>query len=590
MLLTHKFNFFMQHESYLQNIVIIIAVAVMVVAIFKKLNLSPVLGYFVAGGAIGEHGFKIVTSTETGFFGEIGVVFLLFAIGLELTFERLKSMRAHVFGFGSLQMVLSMMLLGIIVYIMYDSMSAAVIIGGGLALSSTAIVLQVLYDKREQSTQTGRISLAILLLQDFAVVPLLVIVPILSGEQQGVLMPLAEALVKAFLALISIFILGRLFLRPLYRSLNITHQVNTNELFIATTLLVALGTAYVTQYMGLSLALGAFAAGLLVAETEFQIPAEEAIAPFKALLLGLFFMTVGMSIDLTLMIDQLPLIAALSFGLMLIKSIIIFLLCKIFKFSTAISIQTGLILSQGGEFAFILFRLAESKGIIDSEVGQILLLVVTITMAFTPLLASIGAMLAEKFEDNEIAIQKVQNEVTDLSNHVIVLGFGRVGKMVASLLEAENVNYLVIDINPEHVAEMKEDGIPIYLGDGSNLEVLKTLGIERASSVIVAIANKVTTMKTSRVINQYFPSIPIVVRSADLEDSEEYYKSGASIIVPETYETGLQLGGAVLRAIGIGENEISRIKNLFRAENYKRLPKNDNVENELKSEDEAYLH
>jgi monovalent cation:H+ antiporter-2, CPA2 family len=565
------------YQDSLQNIVIIIATAVFVVAIFKKLNLSPVLGYFVAGGVIGENGLKVITSHETEFFGEIGVVFLLFAIGLELTFERLKSMRLHVFGFGSLQVTISMILLALTVYFFGKSVSAAILIGGGLALSSTAIVLQVLYDAREQSTKVGRLSLAILLMQDFAVVPLLVIVPILAGEQSGVLTPLLLAFGKAVLVLIIIFVMGRLLLRPIFRIISSDHQTSSNELFIAMTILVAIGTAYLTNYMGLSLALGAFAAGLLVAETEFQIPAEESIAPFKALLLGLFFMSVGMSIDLKLIYDQLPLITALSVGLILLKAVIIFILCLLFKFSIGVALQTGLLLSQGGEFAFILFRLADQKGVIDSDISQMLLLVVTITMAFTPLLSLLGKFLANKFtnEDKTNDTSYINMELGDLNKHVILLGFGRVGRMVAKLLEAENVNYVILDIDSEHVVKSREEGYPIYLGDISSLEMLKTIGIERANAIIIAIANNVTTKKASKLIKQNFAEIPIVVRAEDLKNSDEYYSAGANVIVPETYETGLQLGAAVLRTIGINDNEISRIKNLFRASNYKRLPESD---------------
>lgn len=584
----------MPHDSYLQEIVIIIAMAVFVVALFKKLKLSPVLGYFVAGGVLGEHGLKVVTSTETEFFGEIGIVFLLFAIGLELTFERLKAMRLHVFGFGTLQVVISAIFLAWAAYFFDTGLSASIIIGGGIALSSTAIVMQVIAENREQSTQVGRLSLAILLMQDFAVVPLLVLVPILAGEQKGLALPMAEAVLKAFIALVMIFIMGRLFLRPLFSAISSSNTAKSNELFIAATLLVALGTAWITHSMGLSSALGAFAAGLLVAETEFHLQAEESISPFKALLLGLFFMSVGMSIDLALIVEQLPVITLLSFGIMALKAIIIIILCLIFKFTPAVAIKTGLLLSQGGEFSFILFRMADNKGIIDAEISQMLLLVVTITMAFTPLVALIGSFIAEKIE-GKVVTTRVDLEIADLENHVIILGFGRVGKMVARILEAENVNYIAIDIDAEHVSIERQEGFPIYLGDSSDLDTLISIGTNRASSVIIAMENQVTMLKSSKVIHANFPDLPIVVRSEDLSDSDMLYEAGIQTIVPETYETGLQLGGAVLKSIGISEYEVSRIKNQFRAGNYVKLPLEENEDdndnkNTDKNADKANLY
>jgi len=328
----------MEEEHFLAIVLLILTTAVVIVATFKKFKLSPVLGYFVAGGLIGEHGLNYVTSLQTEVLGEIGVIFLLFAIGLELTFERLKSMRRYVFGFGSLQVIISAVAIGMAAVLLGEGLSSAVIIGGGLALSSTAIVLQVIAESREQSTQVGRLSLAVLLMQDFAVVPLLVIVPILSGEQVGIVKPLGEAFLKAVLVLVFIFVIGRIFLRPLFNMISSSNTAESNEIFIAATILIALGTAWMTDYMGLSLALGAFAAGLLVAETEFQVQAEESIAPFKGLFLGLFFMSVGMSIDLGLVWEHIGLVSTLSIGLILVKSAIIIGLCLLFKFSIGNSI------------------------------------------------------------------------------------------------------------------------------------------------------------------------------------------------------------------------------------------------------------
>lgn len=563
----------MEEQHFLSVVLLILSAAVIIVATFKKLKLSPVLGYFVAGSLIGEHNLNYVTSSSTETLGEVGVIFLLFAIGLELTLERLKTMRRYVFGFGSFQVIITAIVLGVIAHFTIgENISASAILGGGLALSSTAIVLQVIAEKREQSTQVGRLSLAVLLLQDFAVVPLLVMIPIVSGEQVGIIKPLGEAFLKTILVLVFIFVVGRIVLRPLFGTISTANAAESNELFIATTILIALGTAYLTSYMGLSLALGAFAAGLLVAETEFQIQAEESIAPFKGLFLGLFFMSVGMSINLQLLLDNISFIALLAFGLIAIKALIIIVLALIFKLSVGNSIHVGLLLSQGSEFAFILFRLADQKDIFNIDSGT-LLLAVTITMAMTPLLNALGSSLSKYLDrKNKMKHPDIYKEISDLNHHIIVLGFGRVGQMVARILEAEKVNFVAVDINPEHVAIERQKGNPIYLGDASSLEMMESMGISRSSAVIVTLSNEITLRKAAKTIAKAYPKLPIVVRAKDLSKSTELYAIGAKIIVPETYETGLQLGGAVLKSIGVSEFEVSRIKNQFRAGNYIKLP------------------
>jgi CPA2 family monovalent cation:H+ antiporter-2 len=559
----------MTEDHFLTHVVLFLFAAVFVVAIFKKLNLSPVLGYFAAGAVIGEHGLKLV-SNNTGVVPEIGVVFLLFAIGLELTFDRLKAMRLHVFGFGSLQVILTSLALGsAVLFLCHQHLNASLIIGGGLALSSTAIVMQVVAEHRRQSTQVGRLSLAILLMQDFAVVPLLVLVPLLASEQANIGYAMSMALLKALAALVGIFIIGRLGLRPLFQAISTANTAKSNELFVATTLLIALGSALATEMMGLSLALGAFVAGLLVAETEFHIQAEESITPFKGLLLGLFFMTVGMTIDLQLILTHLQLVAIYSASLIAIKATIIISLCLLFRFSVGASIHAGLLLAQGSEFAFILFELAGKQGLINENLAQILLLVVTITMALTPLMSVFGHWVAAKLDKKDkMPPSEIFKEIADLENHVIIAGFGRVGKMVARLLEAENINYIATDVSAEIIAEGRKDGFPVYLGDSSRIEDLMAMGAARAKSVIISIDNEITMKKATTLLRKKFPKLSIIVRAKDLSNAQALYQYGASTIVPETYETGLQLGGAVLKAVGISEYEVSRIKNQFRAGNY----------------------
>lgn len=558
----------MDKIEVLPSVLILIAAAVFVVILFKRLKLSPVLGYLVAGTLIGDHGLKLASFEDTHLLAEFGVVFLLFAIGLELSFERLKAMRKYVLGLGSLQVFTTAAVVGAAVAMFSGSHAAAIIIGGGLALSSTAIVMQVIEENGSSATQTGRISLAILLQQDFIVVPLLVVVPLLAGKTDTIMHEVGISFLKAILALVGIFIAGRLFLRPLFGL--ISSAKKGSELFIAATLLIVLSAAWGTEYLGLSMALGAFVAGVLVAETEFRLQAEESIYPFKGLLLGLFFMSVGMTIDVREIYEELSKILIFSISLILIKTLIISGLCIIFGFSRGVALHAGLLLSQSGEFAFILFNLGIDSKIIDPATGKILLLVVTFTMALTPMLATLGERIAANLDntDEVSPIRTIEKGAMDLTQHVIIAGFGKVGKMVARVLEAEGINYIVLDINAKIVKEEVEAGYSIFKGDVSQLDTLKAAGADRAGMVVIAIDNEVTTKKSLKAISGKYPDLDIIVRARDLRSASDLYDAGATIIVPEDYETGLQLGGVALKNAGITEYEISRIKNQFRAGNY----------------------
>ncbi len=559
------------HEMpVLPTVLVLIAAAVFVVVVFKRLKLSPVLGYLVAGAVIGDHGLGYVQYHDTEMLGEFGIVFLLFAIGLELSFERLKAMRKYVLGLGSLQVLFSTIIIAAAVIIFGEDNATALIIGGGLALSSTAIVMQVVEESGSQSTQTGRVSLSILLLQDFIVVPLLVIIPLLASKNdEAILHAVGISFLKAIVALVGIFITGRLFLRPLFGLIS-SDKAKSSELFIAVTLLVVLSAAWGTQYLGLSLALGAFVAGVLVAETEFRLQAEESIYPFKGLLLGLFFMSVGMTIDWREIYANISTIMIFSMSLIVVKTLIIAGLCILFGFSRGVALHSGLLLRQGGEFAFILFNLAMENGVIPNGIGKMLLLVVTCTMALTPLLSAIGEKFAEMLveEIDVTPLNTLENGARDLAQHVVVAGCGKVGKMVARVLEAEGINYIVIDLNAALVKEEEANGFPIFKGDIAQLETLQAAGADRALSIILAIDNEVTSKKALKVISHNFPDVAIIVRARGLRNSADLYEAGATIIVPEDYETGLQLGGAVLKSIGVSEYEISRIKNQFRAGSY----------------------
>ena len=559
----------MHDSKYLLDIITLLSAAIVIVVLFWKLNISPVLGYFVAGTIIGSNGLNLVESSVIiQNLGEFGVVFLLFLIGIELTFERLIAMRLHVFGFGTLQVIVTTLAIWYISSKFGIDSKGSIIIGGALALSSTAIVLQVLQEKGYQSTQVGRLSIAVLLLQDFAVVPLIVLLPLLTGESHhSIPISLLYSFIKAAVALTLIFITGRLLLRPLF---NTIAAIKSNEIFIATTLLIVLGAAFITENFNLSMALGAFVSGLLVAETEYRHDVEQVVLPFKKLLLGLFFMTVGMSIDIKFVLNKLPIIALASFSLIALKSLIIFILCRFFRFHLAASIQAGLLLSQGGEFAFILFGLAAEKSVLSNDLAQTLMMITTVTMAFTPLLAVIGDWISKLITKKKISLnaQELTLDTKDLDQHVIVVGFGRVGRMVAKVLVAEHVNYIASDIQPKIVKDGRDEGFPVYLGDLTKLNTLQSMAISRARMIIIAINNEVTIKKIISLVAKNFPHIIIIVRLPDLNNVEIYKELGAHYLIPETYEVGLQLGAVALSNNGFSNHAISLLKDRFRMVNY----------------------
>ncbi|EOB10265.1 Glutathione-regulated potassium-efflux system protein [Rickettsia prowazekii str. GvF12] len=502
------------NDHILINVIILLGTAVFIVAILKRFRLSPVLGYLIAGAAIGDHGLKIVTYDQTKLLGELGVVFLLFAIGLELSFERLKAMRRYVFGLGSLQVLTTAIVIAGAMVLIDGNSSAAIITGGGLALSSTALVMQVIDENRSQSTQIGRISLAILLLQDLAVVPLLVIVPLLASNNKASLaVALGIAFLKAVTALLTIFIVGRVLLRPVFSFIS-SESNNTSELPISMTLLIVLSAAWATETFGLSLALGAFVAGVLVAETEFRLQAEESIYPFKSLFLGLFFMTVGMNIDALEMYEKISHILTLSIALICIKTLIITAFCILFGFNKGVAFYSGLLLSQGGEFGFILFSLGKDSGVLEESTADILLLVVTFTMALTPLLAALGKKIAEKVDKGlgKTPTQMIELGARDLTNHIIIAGLGNTGKMVARVLEAEGISYVILDLDDDRVKEELSNGLPVFKGDVSQADTLKALGTERAFAIILTMNNQVTIKKSLKTISSNYQDIPVVVK------------------------------------------------------------------------------
>ncbi len=554
------------HENPLFTPFVILLAAVLSVGVFRALRLSPVLGYLLAGLVIGPYGFQLVDATASkSMIAEFGVVFLLFIIGLELSFNRLKAMRSHVFGLGTAQVLLTAAAFTAVASLFGQPISAAVLIGGGLAMSSTAIVLQVAGETGQRHTQTGRLALAMLILQDLAVIPLLVLVQMFS-EGEAFAEAMVTATIKAFVAAALIIIIGRRIIRPLFRM--VTH-LRDQELSTATTLLLVIATAYASYVAGLSAAMGAFLAGLLIAETEYKLQVEADIMPYKGLFLGLFFMTVGMSLDWRFVLQNWGLMVGIVVGVLLIKGTVIYTIARIFSMPIGTSINAGFLMSQAGEFAFVVFGLATSNSLLSREAAEVLLVVITATMALTPMLAEFGRQLELRLSGRERhTLRQSLEESTDLSDHVIISGFGRVGHTIARLLEAEGVPYVALDSNPLLVREERAKGLPIHFGDASRKLVLKAVGMDRARAAVITHADTSISARTIMAARGLKTDIPIIARAHNIEQVQQLERLGANLAIAEMFETSLQLGGALLREIGIEDQEVASVIDAFRASDY----------------------
>ncbi|CAN4111634.1 unnamed protein product [Withania somnifera] len=568
-----------EEEASLFDMLWLLLASVIFVPIFQKIpGGSPVLGYLAAGILIGPYGLSIIRHVHgTKAIAEFGVVFLLFNIGLELSVERLSSMKKYVFGLGTAQVLVTAVVVGLVANIVAGQAGpAAIVIGNGLALSSTAVVLQVLQERGESTSRHGRATFSVLLFQDLAVVVLLILIPLISpnSSKGGVgFGAIAEALglaaVKAIVAITAIIAGGRLLLRPIYKQ--IAENQNA-EIFSANTLLVILGTSLLTARAGLSMALGAFLAGLLLAETEFSLQVESDIAPYRGLLLGLFFMTVGMSIDPKLLLSNFPVIIG-SLGLLIGgKTLLVALVGKLFGISIVSAIRVGLLLAPGGEFAFVAFGEAVNQGIMSSELSSLLFLVVGISMALTPYLAAGGQLIASRFELQDVrSLLPVESETDDLQDHIIICGFGRVGQIIAQLLSERLIPFVALDVRSERVAVGRGLDLPVYFGDAGSREVLHKVGAERACAAAITLDTPGANYRTVWALNKYFPNVKTFVRAHDVDHGLNLEKAGATAVVPETLEPSLQLAAAVLAQAKLPMSEIAATINEFRSRHLSEL-------------------
>lgn len=562
----------MNDSEILYDVLIFLLAAVVVVPLLRRLKASSVLGYLAAGIIIGPFGLALIRDSENAHtLAEFGVVFLLFMIGLELSVKRLRPLRRYVFGLGFLQVLITGSIIGGIAWTLGAPREAAAIIGSGLALSSTAFVLQLLKEKGDLTSSFGQVSFSILLLQDIAVVPFLILVALLGEGDGSFINAIGFAVLKAAVVLALVIGFGRLLLRPIYR---LIAKTGSSELFVATTLLAVLGTGWLVSLGGLSMALGAFLAGLLLAETEYRHQVEADIQPFRGLLLGLFFMTVGMSMNFTLIQTNLLQIGFLVSALLIGKSIITALLCRGFGLSAPMSVKIGMLLSQGGEFGFIIFAAASTLGLLEPEITQVLLAVVALTMLLTPAMVFAGNSISKVLlvHDKEL-VNQLKKKGPKLKDHVIIAGFGRVGQTVARILKAAGVPYIGIDLDPDQVLECRKNGMNVFFGDASQIEILKNVGAKHAQAAAITIDLTDQANKILSALHEYTPDLKLFVRARDLAHSRQLKNEGVTAAVPETIEASLQLGGMVLGSTGIASKKIDAILQDFRKADYTRLEK-----------------
>ena len=562
----------MHLDEFLLAAVILLAATAIFVSLFKRLGLGSVLGFLAAGALLGPSGFALTQDVEgLRHFTELGVVLFLFIIGLEMQPQKLWSMRRYVFGLGSLQVVLTGLIIGGYVLMLGIKWQSALILGLGFALSSTAFVMQLLGERREMGTEHGEASFAILIMQDLAIVPLLALVPLLSESPNA---ESAQPFWLEFLVIVgaigAVIITGR-YLIPF--ALAGAAKSRNEEAFIMFALLSALGAAYAMEMVGLSMALGAFLMGMLFSASDYRHQIEASVEPFKGVLIGLFFIAVGMSIDLNLLIEEWAEVAQGVTALMSLKIITLLVLGFLFGLSRAANIRTAFILGQCGEFGFVLFGAAFASGLLtDGEFGIALMLVI-VTMVVTPVMAKAGDWLAERFGSASQGAGADQSIADDLKRHVVIAGYGRGGRTLGSMLERKDIPFVSFDIDTESVAVGRERGHHVHFGDMTNPEIIKSAGLEEASAVVVTLDDAEQVQRIISNVRFYSPSVDLYVRAKDLRVKEALLAGGANHAVPEAAEGILQLGTSVMRGLGTDEEDVEALIEDYRRDDYALLRK-----------------
>lgn len=560
-------------DDVLSQILILLAGSVLVLSVVRRVALPPILGYLLVGLLLGPSALDLVTDeSAVALLAEFGVVFLVFTLGLEFSFARMVAMKSEVLGVGGLQMLLTSAAFGAAMWALGLGPAAAVVAGGAAAMSSTAIVLRQLSEQLELNRTHARLAFGILLFQDLAFVPLLALATSV-GTADAEIGPgwIAAMVFRAVAALVVVLVAGRWLLRPLFREIS---RHRSTETFTLTVLFVALGGAWATKAMGLSPALGGFLAGMLLSETEFRHQTEAVIKPFQDILLGLFFVSVGMLLDLRLLIAQLPLVLALLATLLVTKASIAAMVVRWFVPNARKALRTGVVVSMGGEFGFALLTLLLGQGGAHAALVQPLLTAVALSMLAGPLLVRWNGRIADvvlrtrSTEPGEVALETAATRELARREHVIICGFGRVGQNLARVIESRGLEFIALDLDPHRVRGARQAGDPVVYGDAAQPEVLRALGLEHASALVVSFSDPQVALGVVRSARGLRADLPILVRTEDDARLDELQAAGATEVIPATLETSLSLVSHVLLLLDVPAHDVLEATEQIRHDRY----------------------
>ena len=556
----------------LTSVLLLLTSSVLAVALFRAMRLPAMLAYFLVGILFGPFALNLLPSTESGrHVAEFGIVFLMFSIGLEFSLPKLYAMRKTLFGLGGAQVLITLFVTMLLSWLAGFSLPTAFVVGGALTMSSTAIVSKVLMERVDLNSRHGRLSIGILLFQDLAVIPILVLIPALGAQTGDLATTLGMSFIKSAVLLFILFKFGKGIINFWF---SLVAKQRSRELFVLNVLTITLLLAAVTKVAGLSYALGAFVAGMLISETRYRYQVESDIASFRDILLGLFFISVGMLLDFNYLLQHIGLVLLLLASFVLFKAVVVAALVRAYGFETGVGIRTGIVLAQAGEFSFVILALGLEQQLIGGNELQLVLAASLLSMALAAFIIPYNGRIARKIvksytRNSSQVVEALDGVSKDLHDHVIICGYGRSGQYLGRFLKEENIPFIALDIDPTRVHEASAAGQHVMYGDAGRRIVLEAAGGARAKALIVSYSDMRASMKVLHVAQEAYPNLPVIVRTYDETHMDEFREAGATEVVPEVLEGSLMLASHALVLLGVPLNRVVKRIRLFREERYK---------------------
>lgn len=553
-------------------ILILLISSVLAVALFRAFRLPAMLAYFLVGLALGPYTFGLLPNTEANReFAEFGIVFLMFSIGLEFSLPQLYAMRKKVLGLGGAQVLVTLAITMGVAKLAGLNWPAAFVVGTALTMSSTAIVSKILAERIDLNSRHGRLSIGVLLFQDIAVVPILVLIPALGAADANLMDVLGLSMLKAAAMLLFLFTIGKWLINPWF---NLVASQRSRELFVMNVLMITLLLAFATKMAGLSYALGAFIAGMLISETKYRYQVESDISPFRDILLGLFFISVGMLLNVQQIFNNIGLILLVLVAFILFKAAVVAIVVRFVKYETGVAIRTGVILAQAGEFSFVILALGVEQKLLSGQALQVVLAASLLSMVIAPFLIQYNGRIARRLvssynRNSGQVVQDIDDVGKHLHDHVIICGYGRSGQYLGRFLREENIPYVALDIDPSRVLEAAAAGENVMFGDAARRVVLEAAGGARAKALVISYADNRAAMKILHIVQEKYPQLPVIVRTVDDTNMEILREAGAAEVVPEILEGSLMLASHALMLLGVPLNRVVKRIRLFREERYK---------------------